>query len=558
MWVALAVLLVATAGVLLHEGRSMNFWFDEWIWLLERREWDAATFLEPHNGHFSLVPVAIYKLMFALAGADDYAAYRLLAIAVHLMVVGLVFVYVGRRAGAVLGLLAAALIALLGPGWQNLLWGFQVAWLISLAAAVGALLMLDRHDRRGDVTASVLVGIALASSALGVPIALGVAVDVLWGRRRWRDAWIVAAPVAVYAVWWVGYSDTELVRHAVVLTPAFAANAAAGALASLAGLSQLDVPTDGTSLGWGRPLAVAALALLVWRLATLGTVPARVLALMTILLSFWLLTGLGRSLISSPDASRYVYVGGLFILLLGAELARGVSVSPGLALLLAAAVAAVSVSNVGILRDAGRFLRSDVDRTRAALGAVELARPDVPPGHVVTGLAGYPLVVVRAGDYLETRDEVGSPAASPAEIAAAPEEARLVADAELLRIHEVALQPVAAERPRDNAPPRLDGVTGGSVDTRGGCLDFRPADFLPAGVESGLALTLPSSGVLIDAREAPATVKLRRFATSYAAPALGTLSASTSGSLRIPPDLAPQPWHVSVAARGPLRVCGLR
>jgi hypothetical protein len=557
VWLALAALIVAAAAILVYESRGTTFWYDEWYWMLERRESGLDTFLEPHNEHFSLVPVAIYKLLFAIAGTDDYTPYRLVAIAAHLLVVVLVFVYARRRVGGVPALLAAALIALLGPAWQNIVWGFQVGWLSSLAAGVGALLLLDRSDRAGDVAACVMVGIALASSALGVPIALGVAVDVLWARRRWRDAWIVLAPLALYGLWWIGYSDTDIVRHAIVLTPAFVANAAAGALAALAGLSGLDVPAEGSSLGWGRPLALAALALVVWRLAALRPVPARVLALLTILLSFWLLTGLGRAVISSPDVSRYLYVGGLFIVLLVAELARGVSVSMRMALLLAVAVAAAIVSNVGVLRDAGRYLRSEADRSRAALGAVELARPGVAPEHVAVGVAGYPFAVIQAGPYLETADDLGSPAASPAEIAVAPEEARMVADAELVRIHGIALRREAEPLLADE-PPEVNAVTGGSLSVRGACLGFRQAAFTPSGAKAELALTLPDGGVLVRTGDAPAAVKLRRFAQSYASPPIGTLSASTSAALRIRPDRAPQPWHLSLAPRGPVTVCALR
>ena len=75
------------------------------------------------------------------------------------------------------------------PAWQNILWPFQVGWLLSLAAGLGALLALDRGDRRGEAAACALVALSLASSGIGVAIAAGVLVDVLW--RRPRAAWIV-------------------------------------------------------------------------------------------------------------------------------------------------------------------------------------------------------------------------------------------------------------------------------------------------------------------------------------------------------------------------------
>ena len=94
---------------------------------------------------------------------------------------------------------------------------------------IGALLALDRGDRRGDVAAAALLALALASSGLGVVIALGIAVELLVARRRRRAIWIAAAPLGLYAIWWIGYQDTDFIRHNLVLAPGFAADAAAGA-----------------------------------------------------------------------------------------------------------------------------------------------------------------------------------------------------------------------------------------------------------------------------------------------------------------------------------------
>src|SRR5205085_6541317 len=117
---------------------------------------------------------------------------------------------------------------------------------------------LDRADRVGDVGACVLLGVSLASSGLGPAFAVAIAVDVLWGRRRWRQAWIVAAPLAVYALWWIAYQDENFFRlHNVVGAPGYVADAAAGAISSLAGLPEATaLPPPDNPVAWGRPLAV--------------------------------------------------------------------------------------------------------------------------------------------------------------------------------------------------------------------------------------------------------------------------------------------------------------
>ena len=168
---ALGGALLLTGALLFYITRHTTFWFDEWLWVVHRRGNSLSTYLDPYNEHLSLVPIAIYKLLFATAGIRDYVPYRVLVIAGHLGCCGLLFVYARRRVGAFLALVAAALILVLGPGWQNILWPFQIAWLMSLAAGVGALMLLERADRPGDLSALLLLLLAIASSSIGVPFA---------------------------------------------------------------------------------------------------------------------------------------------------------------------------------------------------------------------------------------------------------------------------------------------------------------------------------------------------------------------------------------------------
>src|SRR5205823_4756767 len=111
--------------------------------------------------------------------------------------------------------------------------------------------------------------------------------------RRWRQAWIVAAPLALYALWWIGYGNAHnFVRHNIVAVLGYAADAAAAAISSLAGLTEARALRPDTPLAWGRPLAVLAVVVLLWRLAATQPVPRRVLTLLATVLSFWTLTAL--------------------------------------------------------------------------------------------------------------------------------------------------------------------------------------------------------------------------------------------------------------------------
>ena len=263
--------------------------------------------------------------------------------------------------------------------------------------------------------------ICMASSGPGVAIAAGLIVEVLRGRG-WRSVWIVAVPLALFAVWYLAYQDTESVRRELTLAPGFVADSAAATLSALAGLAGPMIGDEPVTLAWGRPLAVVAFALLVWRLWRMGTVPTRVLTLLAILAAFWFLTAFQRAGIGPADASRYVHVAAVFVVALVVELLAGVAISRRAWPLIGAVAVLIAVANVGDMRSAAGFLRDQGLLTRTGLAALEIARPVVRPDEPISGIGGYPLVVVRAGEYFRLERDLGSPATSAEELAGASEE----------------------------------------------------------------------------------------------------------------------------------------
>ena len=365
--IAGGLLIALLAGAwLMYETRGTTLWFDEWLLALQYRD-GLHTFIAPHNGHPTLVPFTIYRLLFATVGIDHSAPYRVVGIAAHLLVVALLYVYSARRAGAAVGFLAAGSILVLGPGWQNIIWPLQVGWLISIACGLGALLALDRRDRRGDITACVLLVVCVSSSGPGVAIAAGLLVEVLRGRGL-RSAWIVAAPLALFAVWYLAYQDSSSVRSELSLAPGFAADSAAATFSALAGLAGPLIGDEPVTLAWGRPLAVAAFALLLWRLWRMGTVPTRVLTLLAILAAFWFLTAIQRAGVGPAESSRYVAVAAVFVVALIVELLAGVAISRPAWLVIGAVAVLIALANVGDMRSRGalpaRPVAADADRAR--------------------------------------------------------------------------------------------------------------------------------------------------------------------------------------------------
>lgn len=164
---AVLILLLITAGAfLMYAGRHLTFYADEWVWIQHLRGGGIGSFLRPYNDHFVLVPIAIYRLLFAAVGISDYTPYRAVAVATALVCAVLLYVLVRRRVGAWLALVPTALLLLMGTAAEDLLWPLQIAFLLSIAGGLGALILLE--DRRSDIVAAFLLMFSIASSGVGL------------------------------------------------------------------------------------------------------------------------------------------------------------------------------------------------------------------------------------------------------------------------------------------------------------------------------------------------------------------------------------------------------
>jgi hypothetical protein len=326
-------------------------------------------------------------------------------------------------------------------------------------------------------------------------------------------------------------------------------------LLSLFGLFRPDAPLleqPHVSLLAGLPVLLAALALAAWRLYRLRRVPARVVALVTGIIAFWVLTGIQRGLVAPPGTPRYVYVGSLVLLLIAAELAHGAVLRRRVVGALVLVAAAGAAYNVPLLREAAAGLRGEGEMTRVALGVLEIAEPNVRSGEVLTIIRGYPFVLLTTGRYFAAERAWGQTlAATPSEIAGASPPARQQADQELARIERASVRPAAGRRPL-GAPPQVDRAAAGPVTHAGACLSFaRRSSRSPAAID----VTLPREGVLVRAGGGPATIRVRRFGDLFQAEPLATVRRARTVYVSIRPDRAPQPWHVRVEAQRAATVC---
>ena len=354
-----ALAVVALAGTLVA-GRRIGFFFDEWSFVQDRRGWSPDVFLDPHNEHISVLPVAAFKLLFELVGLDPHWPYRLLVALLNVGCGVVIFLLGRRRVGPWGALLAAALFLVMGRAAENFLWAFQTGFVGSVLFGLLALLALDRADARGDrLAAAALVGSVLCSS-LGVPFAIGVGVELLAGGRR-RALWIAAVPLLLYRLWYLGWGagTSTISNDSVVEAASWAADAAATASGAVVGLS----------IDWGRGILVAALVGIVMLIAR-GPLTARAAGLIAILVVFWGLTGASRSLISEPTTSRYVTLGGALLILLAVECARDLRLERRWAWVGGALVGFAFLASLPFVRGHGSSLRN-------ATGLVEIGRAHV-------------------------------------------------------------------------------------------------------------------------------------------------------------------------------------
>jgi hypothetical protein len=545
-------LLGASGFVLLLWGSKLTFLLDDWEFLLYRPGFNAHAILEPHGPHISVIPILIYKALLATVGMGSAFPFRVVSTAAFLLSAVLLFVFLERRLGQWVALVATAIVLFLGAGWEDLLWAFQIGYFGSMAAGLGALLLLERDGRRNDALACALLVVSILFSSLGIPFVIGVAVQVLLRPDRRRRLWVFVVPAVVYGLWWLGWGhngESVASLSNLAKTPAFVLDGIAASFASAFGLA-----ISGGGLEWGRPLAVAGIGLGLWQLRRLGRPPPWFWIVLAVGASFWILAGINQMPGREPASSRYQYVGVIFTLLVAAELLRGLRPGRGTLTVILVAAAGAIAGNVYYLHQAYLSYHSTSQLEKADLGALELARGTVEPGFVLSEeLADTGYVHVDAGSYFAARDQYGSPAYDPSELAQAPEFARYAADKVLFGALRLAL----AEVPSSALPggPRrpAQAASDGSVEVPAGtCLRVRLEGSAPL-------LSLPLQGVVFRAGHQPiADVKMLRFAAGeFPIDFQQEVAPGRAVEIATPPDRSSVPWKLLLEGGGTATVCGL-
>ena len=372
--------------------------------------------------------------------------------------------------------------------------------------------------------------------------------SVLLRGDRLRRVWVFAAPLALYAAWWLLASGSTGDRESLadpsnlLGLPVFLASSLGAVLAAAAGLNLALDP--GAVTGFDRPptfawtlvpvLALAGLVAAGLRLRR-GRIGPELWVFAAILLAFWVSIGLSAGPGREPTTSRYLFPGAVMLGLVAVEAARGMRPRRWAVPALLGVVALSVAVNVVHTQEARRFLLAYTDNVRPTLAMLELAgesgTPTFQPGVDAPG-ASPRHVGVSASGYLFGVAKWGSLAAPLAEVRSAPPVVRRRADAVLARSLELGLVP----------------ASGGAI--------ARPC-VTAGGTGRAASVRLPRGGAVIRSLGGSGgPVTLRRFGDSFSV-AAGELPPDGRVLLEIARDRAAEPW-IALLPRGRFEVCATR
>lgn len=400
--VAMAAAAAAAGCLLVWLGLGLTFFWDEWEFIASRSLGDPMTWFVPHNEHWSTVPVLLYRSLVETVGLGSYVPYQALLVGIHLVVAVAVYVLVRRTSGRWIALAGGALVLLFGSGFENLFWAFQIGFTGTTALCLMALLVLDGAPTGRRVALLLMLHVAgLATSGLGLAMAVVVGTEVLL-RPAWRrHVWILAIGAAVFGAWFLligrtglGVQGNPFSMGSLVNVPRTVIEGIGSSAGALTGL--------GPALGIVPGLAVYVFAS---RRALARTLPVRSAACLLGIIALYVVVGLARTAHpeGSGDAPRLVYFSGPLLLVgLAAMVGRPAwppasSRAQAIALASVAVVLALSaIWNVVLLARGHDLFVQRAEITRALL-TVELA-----PDRRGQFDRSRPLALVPSADVLES------------------------------------------------------------------------------------------------------------------------------------------------------------
>jgi hypothetical protein len=527
--VIVGLAMVAAAALLAYWGRDQWFGGDDLDYSirLATEPLGHALLHPPENKYLIAVPLLFYKVFFEIFGIDSYVPFRVVGTALVLLCAGLLFALLRKRVGDLFSVPPVLLMLFFGAGWAVVLTPVRIPSQVALAAGLGMMLALERRDRRGDLTAMVLLGVSLASHPVGISFAAtGAVMIVLRSAQGWRQLWIVIPPGVLFAAWWLFLrppTGRVLVPNRASDIFPFIRQSWAALTAAVSGLfGVVDAPAFHQPPAWiaaGVLIALIALGV-AWSWRRLPpTFWGAVVGLVVLMASTRLSPG---GFLRIPDEPRYLYPEAFFLLVALGTLAGTLRLR-GWPMWLASAVLLVSLwPNIDQLIDGGRALRQTSADYRARWTGVELAGPDARPGYMPDKFSP------TASGYLAAVRAYGRGGYSPAELPSRPARIRLLTDDALRDALGIQLAPARGAAPGP------------------GCVPAESSE-----------LALPAGGVWIGpGRLARVSFHFGRYTEPPALP-LSPPSGPGPAVLRLQTRGVSPPFKLLIQSTRPLRVCGL-
>ncbi len=527
---ALAMVLSVWLGLSLNS--VMTFYADEWDPLLSRSGWGLDQIFAPFNGHPTMIPMAIYKTVQEVFGMDSARPIQAIHAVLLLLMNGALFLYLKRRVGDWAALIGTVMVLFLGAAFEILLYSFAMNFTGAIAVGIGALVALDRDDRKGDIAASFLLLVGVFFSMVIVPFIVAVAAEwALNPRDRRGRIFVPGVSLGVLVVWWLIWGqnsdESTVVVSNFLLLPDTAFDAIGSGFTSLFGLATgYGNEPNQPNLIWGKVMAIVAVAIAWWRIKVIGSPPRGFLVVAAGLLTYLLLLGMSLSDQRQPTFSRFQLPLVIFILMIASTLLEGIRI--GAAWLVAGTVvAALSINaGIGLMRErveerwepAGLYVRTWLTGT-------ELAGADALPARELQ--LRMP-VMVGVGDYLDASERYGSPALNRSEISALE-------------------------------PAELTWVDGGFINASGAGLDADPPASKPSTCRPAAAAPIelkPGRYRVENETKGEVTVLVARLGPTPGTNIGAVLPGSAAG-LNLPAGELAEPWQVSFEpGAGRIRLCG--
>jgi hypothetical protein len=368
-------------------GQGQHFFYDEWAFVGGKL--DALPFpdryLVPHNEHWSMVPVLVYRTLRATVGLGSYWPYLGLLLLLHLGVTHVLWrlmIITGSK--PIVATALAAVFSVLGAAAEDLVWAFQIGFVGSSLIGVSAiyLAITGCASWRKAAVLTCLATASLATSGVGLTYLIVVPFTLAWRRRR-QALLVFSLPLLVYIVWYAMYERSFLngppaSETLPVMVGAFVVVGLTAALTSYFGFKY-----DATSLLFVVPFVLPGLTLACRDWWTGRTLAGRALLAMSLgAVLFFGSVGLARAALGPGYAttSRYVYVAiALLLPGLAMVISRGADWHPRLMKAIVPVAIVVAVSNIFQLLTYAAETRQDNNTSRRILvAASDLVRSNSP------------------------------------------------------------------------------------------------------------------------------------------------------------------------------------